>query len=89
MGSPFHVWWTVIWTSALVTIGWLVCYYLVLSLRDVTAVYVTDSMGIVALNTLFTVWNWFPVLWMLGILLWAFVTSQRKDREEFEYEYGT
>jgi len=78
-----HVWWTVLSTWAVVTFGWFVMYQVVEGVANAVRPGITSGIGLQTVAGIEFMWHWFPIEFLLGMLVWAYVQSQKRDPESF------
>lgn len=82
---------TWIWVSCLIaivvfSISWFVLSYPALAIIDsLSGSMPSDQQWVLAIAR--TVLQWFPILMIFGLLLWAYVRSQRPQEVSYPY-YG-
>jgi hypothetical protein len=85
MGSPLHVWWTVLYTWLIVTFIWFIFYQIVDAFINAITPSITSGIGLQTVGIISLVWHWWPLEFLLGMLVWVYVQSQKKDIESYGY----
>ncbi|MEM1589812.1 MAG: hypothetical protein QW175_05290 [Candidatus Bathyarchaeia archaeon] len=81
-----------IWVSCLIaivifSIAWFVLSPVALTIIDsVTAYYPSDIQWVITIAK--NVLQWFPIIMIFGLLLWAYVRSQRPQDVSYPYVEG-
>ncbi len=44
---------------------------------------ITSGIGLSTVSGIEFMWHWFPIEFLLGMLVWAYVQSQKKDTETY------
>jgi len=84
MGNVFHVWWTVLWTSFLVTFLWWIFQPVVYNVMLAVQPYVVTPEAIMSFTFVSYVWHYMPAIWIFVLVVWALWNMQRRDPEVME-----